>query len=295
MRRFLANKLLILLLSTLLIVIFIVAGMIPGSPVNKILMPVSLVLNPIQKTVQGTGNTVSDFFSAINDGMAIKKENEELKAQVAALEYQVNQGEEAMRRWEELKDAFRIKDTFENYEIIGASILTREADEWFSVINIDIGMADGVNAQDKSFAVVDAKMNLVGRVMSTDLTSAKVLPLLHEGFSVSAKVNTINGAIVRVHGEALMKMDGLCKIDEIQPDVELAVGDELVTSGKGGLFPAGIPIGVIEEVNYESELNRYAMLRPYTEIGNLKDLFVMIPASDLEQTPDESLTGQTES
>lgn len=279
MRKLLANKFFILVLVTLLIAAVIIFDSIPGSPVHRITAPVSALFDPAQKLVQGTGNKISDFFAAINEGIAIRQENADLKDQVAKLQYEVQQGQEAALRWNELKDAFHIKDSFENYEIYGSSILTREADEWFSVIRIDVGTSDGIEISDAntSFAVVDAEMNLVGRVQSTDISSSKVLPILHEGFSVSAKVNTVNGAVVMVHGEVELKVDGLCKVDEIPGQVELHVGDELVTSGSGGLFPAGIPIGVIVSVDDSSELTRYATLKPYTDISSLNDVFVMVP------------------
>ena len=123
-------------------------------------------------------------------------------------------------------------------------------------------------------------MNLIGRIMTTDPESSKVLPLLHEGFSVSAKVNTVNGAVVKISGETSLKQDGLCKVTRIPSTVELKVGDELVTSGQGGLFPAGIPIGVIVSVDYSSELNRTAVLKPHVIIGELKDIFIMVAVED---------------
>jgi rod shape-determining protein MreC len=266
---------------TLLIVAVIIMSTISGNPVQRITAPISLVMDPIQKQVKGIGDGFSDFFTAVTEGMEIRKENEQLKAEIAELEYQVAQGQEAVRRWEELKDAFHIKDTFENYEIIGASVLTREADEWFSVFRVDLGENDGFKlSEDQSFAVVDARMNLVGRIMTTDPESSKVLPLLHEGFSVSAKVNTVNGAVVRVSGETTLKPDNLCKVTRIPDNIELQVGDELVTSGQGGLFPAGIPIGVIVSVDYSSDLNRFAILKPYADINEMKDVFVMISDAD---------------
>ncbi len=262
---------------TLLIVVVIIMSTIPGNPVQSITSPISVVMDPVQKQVKGFGEGISDFFVAVTEGMEIRKENEALKAEIAQLEYQVAQGEEAVRRWEELKDAFQIKDTFENYEIIGASVLTREADEWFSVFRVDLGENDGFFVtEEMSYAVVDARMNLVGRIMSTDPESAKVLPMLHEGFSVSAKVNTVNGAVVRVSGETILKQDNLCKVTRIPDNIELQIGDELVTSGQGGLFPAGIPIGVVVSVDYTSDLNRFAIIKPYADIGEMKDVFVMI-------------------
>lgn len=279
MRKLLANKVFILILVTLLIVAVIIFDKIPGSPVENITTPVSVILDPVQKLMQGTGNKISDFFTAVSDGISIRQENADLKKQIAELEYEVQQGKEAAIRWQELKDAFFIKDSFENYDIHGSSILTREADEWFSVIRIDAGSNNGIQISDinPSYAVVDAQMNLVGRIQSTDVSSSKVLPVLHEGFTVSAKVNTVNGAIVTVHGEVELKENGLCKVDQIPDQVSLQVGDVLVTSGDGGLFPAGIPVGVIMSVDNNSLLNRYATLKPYVDISSLKDVFIMVP------------------
>ena len=279
MRKLLANKVFILILVTLLIVAVIIFDKIPGSPVENITTPVSVIIDPVQKLVQGTGSKISDFFTAVSDGISIRQENADLKKQIAELEYEVQQGKEAAIRWQELKDAFFIKDSFENYDIHGSSILTREADEWFSVIRIDVGSSNGIQISDinPSYAVVDAQMNLVGRIQSTDVSSSKVLPVLHEGFTVSAKVNTVNGAIVTVHGEVELKENGLCKVDQIPDQVSLQVGDVLVTSGAGGLYPAGIPVGVIMSVDNSSLLNRYATLKPYVDISNLKDVFIMVP------------------
>ena len=264
-------------MSTLLVVVIIILSTGPRNPIHGITSPVSFVMDPIQKGVKGIGEIFSDFFVAVTDGMSIRKENERLKSEIAELEYKVAQGEEAIRRWEELKEAFHIKDTFENYKIIGASILSREADEWFSVIRLDIGETDGfIVDEGQSYAVVDARMNLVGRVIMSDPESAKILPLLHEGFSVSAKVNTINGAVVLVSGETALKQEGLCRVTRIPETVELKVGDELVTSGQGGLFPAGIPIGIIVSVDYSSDLNRTAVVKPYVSIAEIKDVFIMI-------------------
>jgi len=279
LRKLLANKVFILILVTLLIVAVIIFDKIPGSPVENITTPVSVIIDPVQKLVQGTGSKISDFFTAVSDGISIRQENADLKKQIAELEYEVQQGKEAAIRWQELKDAFFIKDSFENYDIHGSSILTREADEWFSVIRIDVGSSNGIQISDinPSYAVVDAQMNLVGRIQSTDVSSSKVLPVLHEGFTVSAKVNTVNGAIVTVHGEVELKENGLCKVDQIPDQVSLQVGDVLVTSGAGGLYPAGIPVGVIMSVDNGSLLNRYATLKPYVDISSLKDVFIMVP------------------
>lgn len=290
MRRLFDNKLLVLALATLLLIAFIVLSAIPGSPLSGATKPLSVIVDPIQSVFQKIGTKISDFYSAIAEGMEIRKENEELRAEIAELEYEVQQGEEARIRWEELKSAFSIQDSFENYHIHGASVLTREADEWFSVIRINVGTDSGIDSSTGSYAVVDARMNLVGRVMTTDKDSSKILPLLHEGFTVSAKVNEVNGATVLVSGDITLKSEGLCVVTRIPGNIVLKPGQELVTSGEGGLFPAGIPIGVIETFDDSDPDNLKATMRPYAVISDIKDVFIMVPNEDTDPTQESANT-----
>lgn len=282
LRRLFQNKVLVMILATLLLVSFIALSSIPGSPLSNVTKPVSVIVDPIQDVFRKIGTQISDFYSAIAEGMKIRKENEELRAEIAELEYEVQQGEEARIRWEELKSAFYIQDTFENYHIHGAAVLTRESDEWFSVIRVNVGTKNGIDSSNGSYAVVDARMNLVGRVMTTDVDSSKILPLLHEGFTVSAKVNEVNGAVVLVTGDVTLKNEGLCVVTRIPANIILKPGDELVTSGEGGLFPAGIPIGTIESFDNSDPDHPTATLRPYVSISDIKDVFIMVPNTETD-------------
>lgn len=294
MRRLFSNKLFVVALISLLLIAFIVFSAIPGSPLSNLTKPLSVIIDPIQSVFKSAGQKISDFYSAIAEGMEIRKENEELRAEIAELQYEVQQGQEAKLRWEELKSAFDIQDSFENYHIYGASVLTRESDEWFSVFRISGGSFEK-NADDSmsSFAVVDAHMNLVGRVIVSDVNSSKVLPLLHEGFSVSAKVNVVNGAIVMINGDISLKKDGLCLVTRIPSNIVLNEGDELVTSGEGGLFPAGIPIGVIESFDNSDPNNVYATMRPYVSLMEIKDVFIMVPNTEEMNEPGEGTESST--
>ena len=256
MKKLLKSKWFIALIVLLVLAAFAILSMLPGSPIKNLLKPVQLVTTPAQSLVKSAGDTLTDFWSAITDGIAIREENKALKEQIADLRYQLTQSEEAALRYEELKDALHIKDTFSNYVIYGASILSRESDEWFSTIRLNAGAADGIAlSEGNSYPVLDVEMNLVGRVIESSETESRVLPLLHEG---------------------------------IDPDVHLEPGMEIVTSGDGGLFPEGIPIGVIESVDYSNPLEVTATIRPYSQIGKLEDVFIMIPY--VEETEETDVT-----
>lgn len=293
MKRFLTNRLVMTFLVVLLLIAILVLGAIPSSPLRKLVKPINAVVSPIQKLVKNGGDALDDFFAAITDGIAIREENRELRSEIAELQYVITQNEEARIRYEELKDAFHIKDTFSTYDIYGAGILSREADEWFSIIRVDIGTDEGLIIEHgESLAVVDVQMNLLGRVIETDSDSSKILPLIHEGFSVIGKVNEVNGAIVTVSGDSNLKNEGLCLVTGIDENVIPAVGSEIVTSGDGGLFPQGVPIGVIESVDDSNPLEITATLRPYTQISSVKDLFIMVPIPEVNETSELQIEGE---
>ena len=293
MKRLLTNKWFITAVSLLIILAVIILGSFPGSPLNNILKPVGGIVNPVQNVVKSTGNSLSDFWVALTDGMAIRKQNEELRAEIAELQYQLNMREEAAIRYEELQEAFHIRETLSNYDVFGATILSRESDEWFAVIRAGVGYSDGITLEPgQSLAVVDVRMNIIGRVNEVNEYDSNILPLLHEGFSISGKVNAVNGATFIIRGDASLKRDGLCLVTGINPDVVPSPGDEIVTSSDGGLFPQGIPIGTIEEVDYSDPLNIKATLRPYAQIDDLKDVFIMVPYEKEEEVSTEE-TGET--
>ena len=94
---------------------------------------------------------------------------------------------------------------------------------------------------------------------------------MHEGFTVNGKVNEVNGAGIIISGDAALKKQGLCLVTGIGDGVIIEPGDVIVTSGDGGLFPQGIPIGEIYSVDYSNPLNITATLQPYSNIDDLKD------------------------
>lgn len=294
MRRLLTNKRFLTVVSLLIILAVIILGSLPGSPLNAVLKPIGAIVNPIQKVVKYSGNSIDSFWVALTDGIAIRNENEQLRAEIAELQYQLNQNEEAAIRYEELQEAFHIREVFSNYDIFGASVLSRESDEWFSVIRVGAGNSDGIYLeQGQSLAVVDVRMNLVGRVIEVNEDDSDILLLLHEGFQVSGKVNAVNGATFLIVGDASLKQQGLCLVTGIDPDTIPNVGDEIVTSGDGGLFPQGIPIGVIESVDTSNELNITATLRPYSNIEDLNDIFIMVPFEEEAQVTNETAAADT--
>jgi rod shape-determining protein MreC len=277
LRRVVRNRIFTIVLTTLALLALVLLSSLPGSPFSHLTSPFSAVLEPVQKSVIGVVDGVNGFFESLTTGIRIRNDNKALLLENASLKNQITQLAEAGRQYQELKTALQLKDNYDRYEIIGGRVMTREIGSWFDVFRIDLGSRDGlVVSETESFAVVDAQSRLLGRVLSTDLVSAKVLPILHEGFAVSGKIDAVNGALLRVHGDLDLKSRGLCLIDQIPVSASLHVGDQIVTSGLGGLFPAGILIGEVVEIRDGASLmERQAVLKPSADLQSISVVFVM--------------------
>ena len=290
MRKILTSRWFVIVVVVIVVATIILLGSLPGSPLHfsKLSSGVSKLVTPIQSVIKSAADSFDDYHSAVFDGMAIREENRQLRDEIASLQYRLRQNEEAAIRYEELKNAFHIKDTFSNYDVYGASVLSSPSDEWFSSMRVDMGTENGLEvAQGLSYVVVDVDMNLVGRVIETRETESTILPLLHEGFSVSCKVNEVNGASFIVTGDTSLKSSHRCRVTGIDMNNMPKVGAEIVTSGEGGLFPEGIPIGVIVSVDDSNPLNITAVLEPYYHYDNLQDVFILAP---LPKTDSEEVT-----
>lgn len=277
MRQVGRNRVFILVFTSLLLVTFALLAALPGSPLSFITSPLSTVFNPVQKVLLNVADKVGGLYQSISEGERIRQENEQLRQENTALQNRIDQLAEAGRQYEALQEAFQLKERYDGYEIRGGRVLTRDIGLWFDVLRIDLGSKDGLVVTEKrSYAVVDASSSLIGRVLSSDLVSAKVLPLLHEGFSVSAHVDSPDGSLLRVRGTLELKEEGLCLADQIPPSAKISPGDVLVTSGLGGLFPAGIPIGTVVSVKEATtRTQRQAVILPFAQFDQISTVFVM--------------------
>ncbi len=269
---------LVLMIVTLLTLVFIILSAIPGSFLFKLSGPFSFVANPVTAFFSQTYEKAGNYFNAVKLSKEILDENQALKDRVQDLEFKLKDLEEKGRRWEELKEAVTIKENFEDYELVAATVLTRESGLPFTLFRIDAGSREGIVTDgNRSYPVVDVNMNLIGRVYSSDKYSSKIMSILDEGSVVSAKTDKAGGAVFKVSGDIALKDKGLCLVRDIPDYSEAFVGDELVTSGLGGFYPAGIPIGVIKEtdISYAGQ-NKAAILEIHADPGAVKDVIILV-------------------
>ncbi|MCA9752727.1 MAG: rod shape-determining protein MreC, partial [Gemmatimonadetes bacterium] len=169
----------------------------------------------------------------------LRAENDSLRAQLASACLEVAAREEAARENQRLEQMVEFREQVGG-ELVAARVIAAGAARPGHELKLDKGSRDGLA---KDMAVITAN-GLVGKVVAVEPRSSWVRPLLARDCRVSARIaRTRTNAIVEWTESGGLGLAFL----PYRPDV--AIGDEIITSGLGGVFPRGIPIGRVSRTD----------------------------------------------
>ena len=143
---------------------------------------------------------------------------------------------------------------------------------WFSSFVIDKGENDGI----KTDMNVMAGSGLVGIVTKTGPNWAEVRSIIDDASNISAMaLSTSDICIVR--GDLTLMKDGRIKFEKLpKSDVEIEVGEQIVTSYTSSKYVQGILIGYISEINDDANnLTRSGYLTPVVDFEHLQEVLVI--------------------
>lgn len=177
--------------------------------------------------------------------------------------------DELKKENDELKKMLEIENTLSNYEIYYATVIERNNDYWYDTVTINKGIKDGI---EKGMAVVDS-YGLVGSITSLSNNTSVVKLITNSNkyneFSVKIKgIKEINKVISTSNNK--LQIEGISK------DLQVKVGDKIITNGLSNKFPSGLLIGEIIslEEDYYGISNK-AIVKPAANIENLRFVAVL--------------------
>ena len=174
---------------------------------------------------------------------------------------------------QELKDMLDLNSTLTEYTAVNATILSRNKNYWFNQIMIDKGSKDGI---EKDMAVI-TKNGLVGKISRVYRNSSEIKLITSDdvNFKVSVAIQTGNGdsyAILNGY-DADTECVTVTGVDKMS---NVAKGDTIVTSGLGGMFPAGIYVGVVQDVQSDKyDLSKTLYIKTSQDFNNIHYVTVL--------------------
>jgi rod shape-determining protein MreC len=227
------------------------------------------VMAPFLKTGSGIKKSINSVSTGLKtleeverDNADLKVENRSLKATNQALrdvEHEVNRLRRAL--------AYRERSVF---KLVPAEIVSRDSSTWWRTVTINRGKNDKI----ESDMPVVTDEGLVGKTTTVGDNVALVLLVSDENCRVAATVEgtkeqgIVSGERVNASVTPMLELNFLTKQANLQP------GIKIYTSGVGGVFPSGLPIGSVQSFRVR-ELDSQARIQPAVDLSHLEDVFVV--------------------
>ena len=247
---------------------------------------------PIQDVVAAPVDAARGLWAEYVALLDVRERNERLRGRIAELEEANLQYREALVASGHLQQIAAMRDEFEipmlPSEVVGLDVMP-----WFRSVLVDRGGAHGVRAGNP---VITAE-GVVGLVTATSRHAAKTMLLLD-------RQSAIDGIVQRSRARGIVRGQGTDRLafEFVVRGGDVRLGDVVITSGLGAVYPKGLRIGeVVELLDPEGGLLQTATLRPAVDFGRLEQVFVMMrrgPTMDLlygdETGPVESARAQSQ-
>jgi len=225
------------------------------------------LMSPAIKVTAVTLSGVSRVWEDYVDLRNLREENLRLTREAAVLQRRISYLEEQALETQRLQGLLAMRE-ISRAEFLAARVVGKDATNWFKTVLIDRGSLAGIRRNQP----VVAPDGLVGRVVEVTPTAAKVQ-------LITDPVSAAGGLIqrTRVTGIVSGSLGAGLKVRYLPLMADIVIGDEVVTSGMGGVFPKGIPLGrVIAAERRSGALFQEATLVPKVDLSRLEEVLILM-------------------
>ncbi len=226
----------------------------------------------------------SMYFASID---ALKAQNDALESENQELSDRLENAELLEEENERLRAYLGMKSQYPSFTFEEGMVISHSAGNYITTLTLNKGSLDGI---EKNMPVVTPD-GIVGYVSEVGLNWCMVSTLIETATSVGAYIPR-SGEVGIVSGDYSMRYDGLCKVSYVNVEADIEVGDTVLSSGTGSVYPAGLEIGTVTAIDVD-EYSRtlVATVKPSVEMKHIK--WVMI-ITDYEVETAEPDTGIVE-
>jgi rod shape-determining protein MreC len=200
-------------------------------------------VGPLQKAVTIGGTTIerfkAEYVDILQDSLRLREENKRLVQQLQDNEVLLNKSREAMATNASLRKLLELKNSLTNQTNVAATIIGKDPSAMFRSVIIDQGSNSGISKGDP---VVNSD-GIVGQVFAITPNYAKVLLAIapSSAIDVLLQKSRVRG-ILKGNGTLTYRLEYILKTAEVEE------GDHVITAGYGGIFPTGLPVGIVSKI-----------------------------------------------
>lgn len=224
------------------------------------------VLSPLLKPVSRMGGFVEDTWDNYIRLVDTHRENMRLREDIRSLNLRVMEGNEALLANQRLERLLDMKKSAKA-PTIAATVIGEDVTSWFRTLVINRGSLSGIR---EGMAVVSAD-GVVGQTVKVSPSTTRVLLLTDHASGIAATIQRS-----RARGVVKGKGEMLCALEFTTREEDVKVGDTVITSGIGGVFLKGLPIGEVTMVKRgEYGIFQTVTIRPVVNLPHLEEVLVV--------------------
>lgn len=273
------GKYLLFILTVLCVALMVVtfSTTVISKPLSNV---AGAVVIPFQEGIARVGSYFSGLKERFTEIQNLLDENEQLKEQVNELTTENTNLQQDKYELADLQELFELDQEYEEYDTVGARVISKDTGNWYDTFVIDKGSDDGLEVDMN----VIAGSGLVGRIISVGNNWAKVTSIINDNNSVSGMVLSTSDTLV-VTGDLETYSEGVIEFSKLVDTDNLVVeGDKIVTSNISDKYLPGILIGYISTINTDSNnLTKSGTITPAVDFSHLEEVLVI---KQLKQTVD---------
>lgn len=242
------------------------AGVAPGGRAERPSLALMWMLRPLQNLEANIGDDTTGFFHDYFDLVNVRRENAELRRQVAELESQRTRLAELEVENRHLSDLLELRDALA-MRAVAARVIGADASEQSRTLIVSEGSSGGLR---RDLPVVSTD-GVVGKLIAVAPNVSRVLLINdhNSGLDAFDQRSRARGIIAGLlNGELTMKY--VDRTEDVKP------GDAVVTSGMDGIFPRGLLVGLITRVSQEGPgLFLNVDVRPSANFRKLEQVLIL--------------------
>lgn len=271
MKQFFKNNGGLILIAAVLLAAVVALGsfILDADPFTSV---AEVIATPFRAASTAVTNWAREQYDRAFRYAELEADNEALRQRVAELEEAAREGQDAVRENERLKDLLGLAKDRPELTYEPATVTRRSSSNWTRDLTVNKGSNDGVAVND---CVIDQYGALVGVITEVGSNWALVATVIDPDVELGGRIaRTDEDAILE--GDFSLMLDGLLKLSYLPEDAQLMSGDQITTSGLGGVYPSGLLVGSIRGLYTGADgLSRYAEVEPAADIAGVKYVYVI--------------------
>ncbi|MCL2391867.1 MAG: rod shape-determining protein MreC [Oscillospiraceae bacterium] len=240
--------------------------------------PVTNLGNAVSRPIRNLSSTVTGIFERIYSSIyrfdELMEAYERLHADNAELRANFRESEDLAADNAMLRELLEFGARHPDFTPAHAVFVSWSGSNWSHSFSINRGYA---NSNVTSGAPVITEHGvLIGQVTDVGATTSTVVTVLDTTFSAGAYVGDGDGRAT-LRGDFNLMRNGLIMLDHIDDDQIVRPGDQVVTSGRGGVFPRGLIVGDVVDLHiHNTGIGRFATVRPARVFDAMAEVFVIV-------------------